>query len=463
MDLNFYKLVRGSRKSSNKGLLKIIFNEDSFIMPTAIASLETAILAKAAPYMAGAWQNSSTLEKTLLAAGSAAILTSIAGYAYKAMVGYSGYEKDSLVPSFNQVMGRTSPFAGLKKTISNLVQSVKHVGLPASLILLYSIVPQPALKINNIDISLPKTVVEDFFAPRTAFNTLTGEFQKTLKRNQTASAYMRERNPERYKTLNSQALGGDILINMDDLYMNVNDSMDTLKVTLSNLSRFADYIAKSQRRHFGHANDNTGKSLLATETSGDPKALSWVGAGGLGQFMEPTAKDMGMVINDFIDQRFNPRIAIDKCFDYLMRLKHDLGELYLADVAYNWGPGMAGKVKKKYGYSWAKAKPGLNSEPKNHAIRFMTRRELFNHPELYPPIEFEIQPLFSETLDNSHKYVIRRGDNMEQIAYDYGVTLDNILELNPEIINPDKLKYGYTLYIPDIIGPIPATDRLASR
>ena len=52
--------------------------------------------------------------------------------------------------------------------------------------------------------------------------------------------------------------------------------------------------------------------------------------------------------------------------------------------------------------------------------------------------------------DTSHRlYIVRRGNTLTQIAREYGVTIENIVELNG-IANPNLIYIGETLRIPTI-------------
>ena len=52
--------------------------------------------------------------------------------------------------------------------------------------------------------------------------------------------------------------------------------------------------------------------------------------------------------------------------------------------------------------------------------------------------------------DTSHRlYIVRRGNTLTQIAREYGVTIESIVELN-DIANPNLIYVGETLRIPTI-------------
>ncbi|MBW5869191.1 transglycosylase SLT domain-containing protein [Yersinia enterocolitica] len=78
------------------------------------------------------------------------------------------------------------------------------------------------------------------------------------------------------------------------------------------------------------------RSVAITESAGNQFAISGAGAKGLFQFMDPTAKDMGLKGNDV----FDPEKSAAAAAKYLsMLLKMNGGDLDKALASYNWGIG----------------------------------------------------------------------------------------------------------------------------
>lgn len=78
------------------------------------------------------------------------------------------------------------------------------------------------------------------------------------------------------------------------------------------------------------------QSVAITESGGNQFAISGAGAKGLFQFMDPTAKDMGLKGNDV----FDPEKSAAAAAKYLsMLLKMNGGDLDKALASYNWGIG----------------------------------------------------------------------------------------------------------------------------
>ena len=78
------------------------------------------------------------------------------------------------------------------------------------------------------------------------------------------------------------------------------------------------------------------KSVAITESAGNPLAQSGAGAKGLFQFMDPTARDMGLKGNDV----FDPVKSAQAAAKYLSQLmKMNGGDLEKTLASYNWGIG----------------------------------------------------------------------------------------------------------------------------
>lgn len=83
------------------------------------------------------------------------------------------------------------------------------------------------------------------------------------------------------------------------------------------------------------------RSVATTESGGNQFAVSGAGAKGLFQFMDATAKDMGLRGGDV----FDPEKSASAAAKYLSQLlKQTGGNLHEAIAAYNWG---IGNVQKK--------------------------------------------------------------------------------------------------------------------
>ncbi len=77
----------------------------------------------------------------------------------------------------------------------------------------------------------------------------------------------------------------------------------------------------------------------------NPDALSNAGARGPWQFMSYTAKDYGLQVNQFTDDRTDYYKSTNAAAKYLLNLYKDFKDWLLVIAAYNGGPGL-----RKYRY-----------------------------------------------------------------------------------------------------------------
>ena len=88
--------------------------------------------------------------------------------------------------------------------------------------------------------------------------------------------------------------------------------------------------------------------LAMIESGFSPAATSRVSASGVWQFMGPTAREYGLEITRYVDERRDPVKATDAALDYLEDLYQRYDSWYLAAAAYNAGPGRVSRVLRRH-------------------------------------------------------------------------------------------------------------------
>lgn len=91
--------------------------------------------------------------------------------------------------------------------------------------------------------------------------------------------------------------------------------------------------------------------LAMIESGFSTRATSRTEASGLWQFMGPTAREYGLEVGEFVDERRDPLEATDAALDYLDRLNDRFGSWYLAAAAYNAGPTRVARAVRAAGSS----------------------------------------------------------------------------------------------------------------
>jgi membrane-bound lytic murein transglycosylase D len=171
------------------------------------------------------------------------------------------------------------------------------------------------------------------------------------------------------------------------------------------------------------------KYLAVVESALNPLAKSPAGAGGLWQFMHPTAKLMGLRVDSYIDERQDPERSTDAACQYLAKL-HDLyGDWFMALAAYNCGPGNVNKAIRRSGNKtkYWEIRPFLPEETQGYVPAFVAIAYMMEYHG-----EHQIAPvdamLFSAELDT---IMVRKPMSFKDIETATGIPEDVIAGWNP--------------------------------
>jgi membrane-bound lytic murein transglycosylase D len=115
----------------------------------------------------------------------------------------------------------------------------------------------------------------------------------------------------------------------------LDDARDRFNIWLGRLNRYEGMI-RTRFRAAGVPEDLV--YLAAIESGYSNTAVSRASAVGMWQFMSYTARDYGMVVDDWVDERRDPFKATDAAARFLARQYERFGSWYLAAAAYNGGP-----------------------------------------------------------------------------------------------------------------------------
>jgi membrane-bound lytic murein transglycosylase D len=114
------------------------------------------------------------------------------------------------------------------------------------------------------------------------------------------------------------------------------------------------------------------KYLAVIESGLSTNATSWVGARGPWQFMPYTAKEYGLNVNGWIDERTDYFRSTHAAAKYLTYLYNDLNDWLLVIAAYNGGPGRVySAIKKSGSRDFWKLQYYLPTESRNHVKKFI--------------------------------------------------------------------------------------------
>lgn len=190
------------------------------------------------------------------------------------------------------------------------------------------------------------------------------------------------------------------------------------------------------------------KLLPIIESSLRPNAVSYMGAGGLWQFMPYTGKMYGLKITSLVDERFDPIKSTKAACKYLKDLYNIYDSWTLAIAAYNCGPGNVNKAiaRAKNAKSYWDIYPYLPMQTRDYVPAFIAANYAFTFYKSHN-IEFDAIP---EIITTDTVTISNRVLDLRQISSTLGISEKSIKMLNPQFkswIVP-AISKPYTIYLP---------------
>ena len=171
------------------------------------------------------------------------------------------------------------------------------------------------------------------------------------------------------------------------------------------------------------------KYLPVIESALNPNAVSRVGATGLWQFMLPTAKNYGLEINSFVDERRDPVKSSYAAAHYLSDLYKIFGDWNLVIAAYNCGPqGINKAIHRAKGLTdYWDIYPYLPRETRGYVPAFIAANYIMNYY-----CEHNICPMVAELPVKTDTVMVDRDIHFEQISKVLNIGIDELKDLNPQ-------------------------------
>lgn len=121
---------------------------------------------------------------------------------------------------------------------------------------------------------------------------------------------------------------------------------------------------------------------LAVIESKLENAVSPAGARGVWQFMPATAKEYGMEVNDFVDERYHLEKATEAACKYLLDAKKKFGNWTMAAASYNGGmAGMTRQMDRQKGTDYYDLL--FAEETSRYVFRILAMKEIMQNPVKY--------------------------------------------------------------------------------
>jgi membrane-bound lytic murein transglycosylase D len=179
--------------------------------------------------------------------------------------------------------------------------------------------------------------------------------------------------------------------------------------------------------------------LALVESGFDPNAYSRAAAVGMWQFMASTARDMGLRVDWWIDERRDPIKSTIAAVRFIKDLNEQFGSLYLAAAAYDGGPGRIARGLTRYAddlegtkgedlFFALADKDYLRHETREYVPQLIAAALIAKEPERYG---LKLTPLPPLAYDS-----VRVGPAipLAAVAIASGSTVGDIQALNPQIL-----------------------------
>jgi membrane-bound lytic murein transglycosylase D len=190
--------------------------------------------------------------------------------------------------------------------------------------------------------------------------------------------------------------------------------------------------------------------LAVIESELDPMSRSSAGATGFWHFTVSSAKEYGLEISDYVDERRDPEKSTRAASEFLKRAYRKFGSWTLAAAAFNRGSkGIENALNGQGTNSYYQLY--LNEETARYVFRILALKLIIEAPEKYgyslSPSDY-YKPLEYKTISIGESI-----QDLPQFAKSLGVSYQTLKEYNPWIQNTDYklvLKDGkkYKIRIP---------------
>ncbi|APJ03380.1 hypothetical protein AXG55_05450 [Silvanigrella aquatica] len=172
--------------------------------------------------------------------------------------------------------------------------------------------------------------------------------------------------------------------------------------------------------------------LSMIESGYNAKALSYVGAVGPWQFMPATARENGLKINDYVDERRDFKKSTVAAANYLSNLYTQFGSWHLAAASYNGGPGLVRRTLNNYGsdssFFQLTSMGVVNRETADYVPKLIAAMIIAKNPE-----KFGFDTSHSSVVSATKSIKLTRSISLSELAKSLKMDKSVLESLNPEL------------------------------
>jgi membrane-bound lytic murein transglycosylase D len=217
--------------------------------------------------------------------------------------------------------------------------------------------------------------------------------------------------------------------------------------------------------------------LALVESGFNPHAYSKAAAVGMWQFMTSTARDMGMRVDGWVDERRDPVRSTAAAVRFIRGLRDQFGSLYLAAAAYNGGPGRVSRGLARYAddlentagddaFFVLAEKDYLRNETREYVPQLIAAALIAKEPARYGMTVRTLAPFSYDSVR------VPPSTPLAAIAKAARASTRDIMELNPHLLRgmtPPRTTYqvrvptGSAAGFDSAFAALPDEDRVATR
>ena len=170
------------------------------------------------------------------------------------------------------------------------------------------------------------------------------------------------------------------------------------------------------------------KYMAIIESALNPVAVSRAGATGMWQFMHSTARNYGLRIDSYVDDRMDPVASVDAAARYLRDAYRIFGDWSLAISSYNCGSGNVNKAIKRAGRRdfWS-IYPYLPRETRGYVPAMVGAMYAVNYAK-----EYGLEPAPVQMPAHVDTFMVNKNLHFRQVSEVLGIPIDDIRDLNPQ-------------------------------